>query len=232
MIRNLFGQTGGWPTGAAACTSRLLALVLLLWCVALPAMAGPRILVFGDSLSAAHGIPQEAGWVALLKKRLSENYPSASVVNASVSGETTAGGLARLPAALKRVKPDIVVLELGGNDGLQALPLARMQWNLGTMISDSQRAGARVLLLGMRIPPNYGPAYTRKFHAVFDTLAEQRHLAYDPFFLAPIATDRSQFQADGIHPVAAAEPALLDRIMQTLGPLIAKATTTQRASDS
>jgi len=208
------------PTSARGPCTWLLGLILLV--VACTAAAGPRILVFGDSLSAAHGIPQQAGWVALLRQSLVTDYPDALIVNASVSGETTAGGLSCLPATLKRETPDIVILELGGNDGLQALPPARMQDNLAAMIKASQAAGARVLLLGIRIPPNYGPAYTQRFEAVFATLATQYKLAFDPFFLAPIAGDRTQFQADGIHPITTAEPALRKRVMKTLQPMLAK----------
>lgn len=185
-----------------------------------PVHAATRILVFGDSLSAAHGMPRDQGWVALLTNRLARRHQNIYVVNASISGETTAEGLARLPAVLRRTDPDIVLLELGGNDGLLALPVEAMQANLAQMIQRCRAAGARVLLLGMRIPSNYGPAYTERFHDAFDALARQTDVAYVPFFLAPIATDLSRFQADGIHPDAKAQPVLLAQIWPVLAPLL------------
>ncbi len=189
---------------------------------AAPALAGTKILVLGDSLSAAYGMQRGEGWVALLDERLNEERPNDehAIVNASISGETTSGGLRRLPDLLDRHAPDIVVLELGANDGLRALSLEAMQTNLVEMIQQSQDAGARVLLLGMRIPSNYGPAYTERFHGVFDTLAQEYDTAYLPFFLAPIASDQSLFQDDGVHPTATAQPALLDHVWPRLAPLL------------
>ncbi|RJS93480.1 arylesterase [Salinisphaera sp. Q1T1-3] len=198
-------------------------LLLCAWSVAGTAAAAPTVLVFGDSLSAAHGMAQSQGWVALMRKRLAQSYPGTRVVNASVSGETTAGGRERFDAALRRAEPDIVVLELGGNDGLQVLDTRAMHDNLAAMIEAAQHAGARVLLLGMRIPPNFGPVYTTRFHAVFESLAQQYDVAYDPFFLAPIADDRSHFQSDGIHPTAAVQPVLAKRVIADLQPLLSSA---------
>ncbi len=178
------------------------------------------ILVFGDSLSAAHGMPQAQGWVALMEKRLAARDADIRVVNASVSGETTGGGRKRFDAALARSQADIVILELGGNDGLQVLDVKQMRTNLAAMIKRARDAGAKVLLLGMRIPPNYGAAYANRFHDVFEHLAEQYDTAYDPFFLEPIANDRSNFQSDGIHPNAEVQPILAKRVLADLQPLL------------
>lgn len=164
---------------------------------------------------------RDQGWVALLDQRLDQRLGEEyTVVNASISGETTAGGVRRLPELLERHEPDIVVLELGANDGLRALALETMQANLAAMIEQSLAAGARVLLLGVRLPSNYGPAYTERFHNVYDSLAQKYDVAYLPFFLAPIARDPSRFQADGVHPTAAAQPALLDHVWSALAPLL------------
>lgn len=182
--------------------------------------AAPNILIFGDSLSAAHGMAQSDGWVARLRPRLQQAYPNARLINASVSGETSAGGRARFDGALARSEADIVVLELGGNDGLQVLDPSTMQQNLAAMIETARDEGARVLLLGIRIPPNFGPAYTKRFHGMFDTLAERYEIAYDPFFLAPIADDRSNFQSDGIHPTAEVQPEIAQRVWTRLEPMI------------
>jgi acyl-CoA thioesterase-1 len=180
----------------------------------------PVILVLGDSLSAAYGIRLDQGWVALLQARLRAKGYGHLVVNASSSGETTGGGLARLPRALATHKPAIVIVELGGNDGLRGLPIADIRRNLTSIIRSSQQAGARILLVGMRIPPNYGPSYTRDFHALFGGLAREYKLAVVPFFLEDIAADESRFQEDGIHPTVAAQPVLLDEIWPHLKPLL------------
>ncbi|WP_353248760.1 arylesterase [Salinisphaera sp. T31B1] len=202
--------------------ARLIALFVALAAltVSLPVYAAPTVLVFGDSLSAGYGLARDAGWVALLERRLAERDTPVRVVNASVSGETTAGGRARLEGELARTEPDIVILELGGNDGLRALPVADMQTNLAAMIAASRAAGARVLLLGMRIPANYGKRYSEQFHRAFEQTADKQDVAYVPFFLAPIANDRANFQDDGIHPNAEAQPAMLDAVWPTLKPLI------------
>jgi acyl-CoA thioesterase I len=178
------------------------------------------ILVVGDSISAAYGMRLEEGWVALLQKKLASQGYKYRVVNASVSGETTAGGLARLPRALQLHRPEIVILELGGNDGLRGLPLAELRTNLESMIKQSQAAGARVLLAGMRMPPNYGPAYTEGFYGSFAELARRHRLPLVPFFLDGIALNDALMQADGIHPNAQAQPALLDTLWPKLQPLL------------
>ena len=180
----------------------------------------PTILVFGDSLSAAYRIPRDQGWVALLQQRLQQQGLPHRVVNASVSGETTSGGLSRLPAALQEHNPDIVVLELGANDGLRGLPIPAMQRNLRAMIEASQDVGARVLLAGMLIPPNYGPRYTSAFAASYTELAERFDLPLVPFLLDGVAGKRAFTQEDGLHPTAAAQEKILDNVWETLQPLL------------
>jgi len=178
--------------------------------------------VFGDSLSAAYGIPASQGWAALLQQRLQrEGYPHV-VVNASISGETSAGGLARLPAALGQHQPAIVLLELGANDGLRGLPVKAMRGNLEKMLQLSRQAGARPVLFEMRIPANYGVAYGNSFSASFSELSRSSRTPLVPFFLASIALDPAQFLDDGLHPAAAAQPRLLDAVWPTLKPLLAK----------
>lgn len=184
------------------------------------AYADSRILVFGDSLSAGYGLERGEGWVALLRDRLNAGDTDTTVTNASVSGETTAGGRGRLDAALERHKPDVVILELGGNDGLRALPIQRMKANLAAMIKASRAANAKVLLLGMRIPSNYGKRYADDFHQAFVDLAEQTDVDFVPFFLEPIAEDRSNFQDDGVHPNADAQPEMLGQVWPALTPLL------------
>ncbi len=176
--------------------------------------------MFGDSLSAALGIRPEQGWVALLAQRLQTQGYGYQVVNASVSGETTAGGLERLPRALQLHRPSIVILELGANDGLRGLPVSAMRDNLARMVQLSQGAHARVLLVGIRIPPNYGPRYTEEFAAVYPELARQYHLPLVPFLLEKVALNPALMQEDGLHPDAAAEPAVLDTLWPYLKPLL------------
>jgi len=187
------------------------------------APAAPRnILVMGDSLSAGYGIRVEQGWVALLQNRLARAGYEYRVVNASASGETTGGALARLPRALDKHRPAIVILELGGNDGLRGLPIGDVRRNFESMLRLSQRSGARILLVGMRIPPNYGAGYTRSFHELYGELAKRYRVALVPFFLDGIALDDSLMQDDGLHPNAAAQPKLLDTLWPALQPLLGK----------
>jgi acyl-CoA thioesterase-1 len=198
-------------------------LVLLVLVVAtVPAKAEtPVILVFGDSISAGYGLARvDQGWVALLQTRLKEQGYGYQVVNASVSGETTAGGLARLPRALQVHQPGIVILELGGNDGLRALPIAQMRSNLGHMIDLATAAGAKVLLLGMRMPPNYGPDFTEQFRLCYVDLARAEKLPLVPFLLQDIALTPTLMQADGIHPNDLGQPKLLDNVWPSLKPLL------------
>lgn len=191
------------------------------------AAAGPpTILVVGDSLSAEYGLRRGSGWVALLERRLAHRKIAARVVNASVSGDTTSGGRSRLPALLARHKPAIVVIELGGNDALRGLPLAMTEENLSQMTSSAQEAGARVLLVGMQVPPNYGAVYTRRFAAIFDTVAKAHNAAAVPFMLAGVADgpDAARlFQADRIHPREEAHPLILENIWPELDKLLGAA---------
>jgi len=203
---------------------RLLVLTVL-WLAALPTAHAdaPVILVFGDSISAGYGLPRvEQGWVALLQARLRQQGYGYDVVNASVSGETTAGGLTRLPRALALHHPRIVILELGGNDGLRALPIAAMRGNLAQMVHLTRTAGADVVLLGMRIPPNYGPQYTEQFQAVYTDLAKEFGVPVVPFLLEGIALNPALMQADQIHPDELGQPILLANVWPVLQPLLRK----------
>jgi acyl-CoA thioesterase-1 len=185
--------------------------------------AQPRvILVMGDSLSAAYGLDPAQGWVNLLQQRLKAQGYDYTVVNASVSGETTSGGLTRLPDALRQHPPAVVVLELGANDGLRGQPAQLMHDDLAKMIAASRSAGAKVLLVGMRLPPNYGGPYTQAFAATFQDLARQYRLPLVPFLLAGVAEHREIMQADGLHPQAQAEPQVLDNVWPYLKPLLKK----------
>ncbi len=178
------------------------------------------ILVVGDSLSAGYGVPLDRGWVALLQERLVEEGYGYRVVNASISGDTTGGGLRRLPRALDTHRPDIVIIELGGNDGLRGLPLSDVRENFEQMITLSQQAGARVVLAGMQMPPNYGALYTDEFSAMYPDLAGRFELPLVGFFMENVALDPAMMQADGIHPNEAGQPKLLDNIWPVLEPVI------------
>jgi len=176
----------------------------------------------GDSLSAGYGLKVETGWVALLQQRLTGKGYGYHVVNASVSGETTGGARTRFPRSLQLHHPQIVILELGGNDGLRGLPIAQMKTNLQAMIEAAREAHAKILVLGMNIPPNYGPEYATQFHQVYVELAHQYQVPLVDFFLAGVALTPQLMQADGIHPTAAAQPRLLDNIWPVLLPLLQK----------
>jgi acyl-CoA thioesterase-1 len=178
------------------------------------------VLVLGDSISAAYGIQRDQGWVALLEARLKTLNPGHAVVNASVSGDTTGGGRARLPQALALHAPDIVVIELGGNDALRGYPIDRIRGNLSAMAKAAIDAGARVIVAGMQIPPNYGPRYTQGFARTFVEIAERYDVSLVPFLLDGIATDAALMQADGIHPTAAAQPQILENLWPQLAPLL------------
>jgi acyl-CoA thioesterase-1 len=185
-----------------------------------PAAAERSILILGDSISSAYGISPQRGWVALLAERLKRERLDYIVANASISGDTTSGGAARLPRALEQHKPAVVVLELGGNDGLRGLPAAEMKRNLSAMIEQSRKSGARVLLVGIQIPPNYGPDYTQKFDAVFRDLAKQHKTALVPSLMEDFADKADLFQPDRIHPTEAAQPLMLERVWKALRPLL------------
>jgi acyl-CoA thioesterase I len=199
-----------------------LLILLVLFAASVPAKAEtPVILVFGDSISAGYGLSRvEKGWVTLLQTRLKDEDYGYQVVNASVSGETTAGGLARLPRALDLHKPKIVILELGGNDGLRALPIAQMRANLVRMVDLASAAGAKVLLLGIRMPPNYGPEYTEQFRLCYSDLARDKKLPLVPFLLENVAQFPDLMQADGIHPNELGQPTLLANLWPSLKPLL------------
>jgi len=197
-------------------------LLLLLLSLALsPAQAAvQRILVLGDSLSAAYGIPREQGWVSLLQQRLAARGLEVELLNASISGETTYGALTRLPEILRRFKADLLITELGGNDGLRGLNLGQTRRNLEAIIAQSRQAGARVILLGMMLPPNFGPAYGEKFHQIYLDLAERHQLPLVPFFLQGVAQRREWMQSDGIHPNAAGQTRLLENVWPLIEPLL------------
>lgn len=200
---------------------RLFVLWVLCWAAVSASAATPVILVFGDSISAGYGLPHvEEGWVALLQAKLKDQGYGYQVVNASVSGETTAGGLARLPRALSLHHPAIVILELGGNDGLRALPVTQMRGNLSRMVELAAAASAKVLLLGVRIPPNYGPEYTAQFAQVYSDLARDKKLPFVPFLLNGIALAPNLMQTDGIHPNQSGQARLLDNVWPTLQALL------------
>jgi acyl-CoA thioesterase-1 len=200
-----------------SCFLWLVLLLTSLHYVSFPALASNTasatavVMVYGDSLSAAYGIKPEQGWVSLMEKRLASD--GIRVINASISGETTAGGLARIQTDLNRHKPGTVVLALGANDGLRGLPVAIMRRNLEGMIDAIERTGGRVILVGIRIPPNYGIEYTSDFQNVFAALAARRRLALVPFLLDGIAEDLDNFQADRLHPVAAAQARILQNVL-------------------
>jgi acyl-CoA thioesterase-1 len=173
----------------------------------------------GDSLSAGYGIKLEEGWVNLLQQELAKKK-QAKIVNASVSGETSSGGLARLPALLNQHKPNIVIIELGGNDGLRGQPIKILQENLQTMINLSQTSGAKIILIGMQIPTNYGARYTTQFKGTYGMLAEKNKITLVPFLLEGVATHSELIQNDGIHPTAAAQPLIVKNVLPILLPLI------------
>jgi acyl-CoA thioesterase-1 len=198
--------------------STLLLLFTVLW---LPAAAAEKsILVVGDSLSAAYGIPRERGWVALLAERLKRERVDYSVVNASISGDTSGGGRARLKPLLDKHRPAVMILELGGNDGLRGMSVSQIRSNLGSMIQDAHASGARVLLVGVKMPPNYGEMYTQSFEAVFRELARTHRVAFVPFLLEDFAGKPELFQPDRIHPTVEAQPLMLERVWAELKPLL------------
>ena len=178
------------------------------------------VLVVGDSISAAFGLETQEGWVTLLEERLREHNPEFKVVNASISGETTGGGLARFPQLLSEHQPDYVIIELGGNDGLRGLSLTQMSSNLTSMVQQAKQQDAVVLLLGMRLPGNYGQRYTEAFYNVYQQIAEQENVAVVDFFLAGVGGEEGMMQADGVHPTQMAQPLLLDNAWQRLAPLL------------
>ena len=202
----------------------ILGTVLTLWAFAAQAAPPPptprTVVLVGDSLSAGHGLDIGQGWAALLAARLAREAPGWTLVNASISGDTTAGGLARLPALLTQHHPKVVIIELGGNDALRGLSLRATTENLTAMVRSARSAGARVMLVGMRIPPNYGAAYADRFAAIFPTVAHATGAVLVPFLLEGVAEHRDLFQPDGIHPIARAQPRMLDNVWPRLRPLL------------
>ena len=201
---------------------RILWLVLLwLGCAGTAAAAPAKtVLVLGDSLSAAHNIAAAQGWVHLLEVRLADMEPGWTAINASISGETSLSGRNRLPALLEKYHPGVLVLELGANDGLRGLPLPALRENLAAMIDAAQKSGARVLLLGIELPVNYGPQYRDGLRAVYADLARDKHAALVPFLLEGVALNPALMQDDGLHPTAAGEPKVLDNVWSALRPLL------------
>ena len=214
-------QCTGWRRGMALA---LLFASALAQAAAPARVAGPgperTVLVMGDSLSAAYGLTPSQGWVALTGARIARDKPGWRVVNASISGETSAGGAARVVREVVLHRPSVVVIALGANDGLRGLPLRQTRTNLARMIGAAHGIGAKVLLVGMRMPPNYGAAYTREFERSFPQLANRFDTALLPFLLEPVARDRDAFQDDNLHPVAGVQPALRDHVWTKLAPLL------------
>ena len=202
---------------------RFLTLIVLLTCTSAHAADIPTVLIFGDSLSAGYGIDVDQSWAALLQARLEEQGYEHRVVNASISGETTEGGAERIGPALTNFEPALIILELGGNDGLRGFPPERMRGNLEKIITASKASGAAVVLLGIRIPSNYGPRYTQAFESVFRETAEALDVPWIEFFMEGIALDDELMQADGIHPNAAAQPMLLDNAWPIIETALGKA---------
>ncbi len=184
------------------------------------ATAKPNIVVLGDSLSAEYGLPRDTGWVALLRQRLASERIDYNVANASISGDTTSGGLTRLPLVMQRMKPSIVIIELGANDALRGVPLTTTDSNLRAIVAQIRKGGAKPVLIGMYVPPNYGVDYTRDFHAIYERLAKELNVPLVPFLLAGLADKPELFQADQIHPTQQAQPLLLDNVWPTLTPLL------------
>lgn len=185
-----------------------------------PAPAKPVVAVLGDSLSAEYGLPRDTGWVALLRQRLATERIDYSVANASISGDTTSGGLARLPLVMQRMKPSIVIVELGANDALRGVPLATTQGNLRAIIGQIRKGNAQPVLVGMYVPPNYGPDYTRAFHGLYVQLSNELHVPLVPFLLAGLADKPNLFQSDQMHPNEQAQALLLENVWPTLKPLL------------
>ncbi|SBS33995.1 Esterase TesA precursor [Marinomonas spartinae] len=201
---------------------RVACVALILFCSYAQAAQPHNLLVMGDSLSAAHNLRQQDGWVSLLKTKLSQSHPQISIINASVGGETTQGGLARFPALLKQYQPQWIILELGANDALRGYPLDQTTKNLSSMIEQAQQNKAKVLLIGNRIPQNYGKRYTEMFFGLYKTLAAKYNVSYVPFMLKGVALNKNLMQSDGLHPNAKGQPIVLQTILPYLLPLLDK----------
>ncbi|TAM00456.1 MAG: arylesterase [Paraburkholderia sp.] len=208
MIGALFPITGAQPAIAATPP-------------AAADTAKPVIVVLGDSLSAEYGLPRDTGWVALMRERLANKRIDYTVANASISGDTTSGGLARLPLVMQRLKPSIVIVELGANDALRGVPLTTTESNLRAIIAQIRKGNAKPMLVGMYVPPNYGLDYTQQFHGLYGHLSKELHVPLVPFLLAGLTDKPELFQSDQIHPTQQAQPLLLDNVWPTLKPLLA-----------
>lgn len=208
---------------------QLIATICLVGLCFITQVQAATVLVMGDSISAAFGLETQQGWVALLSNKLTTKSTEFKVVNASVSGETTAGGLARFPDLLRKHQPQIVIIELGGNDGLRGLSLEYMAHNLTTMLQQAQEQDATVLLLGMRLPGNYGRRYTEAFYQVYQDVAKQHNVALVDFFLDGVGGVSGMMQADGVHPTQAAQPLLLKNAWRALGPLLSESALDEQA---
>ena len=220
MRINFFSKKAGQPMLVKLALLKLI--LLAVFALGAPAAysASKSILVLGDSLSAEYGLPRGSGWVTLLEQQLQKDKIPARIVNASISGETTSGGRGRLPSLLKRHQPDIVIIELGANDGLRGLPLDSTEENLRSMVQASREANAQVLLVGMQLPPNYGGDYTRRFAAMYPKLSKEMKTALVPFLFEHMADQPDMFQPDRIHPTAAAQPLMLQAVYPRLKPLL------------
>ena len=217
--RTTFESPVAWTMGREKSGMRSILFAVLLACSG-TGIAAPTILVYGDSLSAAYGIPQNAGWVALLGERLKQRKSNYTVVNASISGETSAGGAARIGAALAKSKPAIVIVELGANDGLRGLPIAQMKTNLKTIVQAAKRQSARVIVVGMLLPPNYGAQYVNAFRAAFRDVARDERVAFVPLLFEGVPDKREMFQADNLHPSAEAQPIMMENVWRRLAAMV------------
>ncbi|MEE9334917.1 MAG: arylesterase [Granulosicoccaceae bacterium] len=204
---------------------KFIPLIYLATLLATSVTQADTVLVIGDSIGAGYGLEEHQRWVQLLETKLRKDQPDLDIINASISGDTTSGGLQRLPAALTRFNPDVVIIELGGNDGLRGYPVKQMQKNLESMSTLAQEAGAQVLIAGMLIPSNYGSAYLQRFADAFVNAADNTKASLLPFLLEPIATERDYFQKDGIHPNAEAQPLIAEHVLQSLLTLFTKVPT-------
>ena len=202
----------------------MIRVLVLAACLGFPGytVAAGTILVFGDSISAGYGLPADAGWVHLLRQRLGKVAPDYTVVNASISGETASGGRRRIDAALEKHRPSIVILELGGNDGLRGGRIDALQADLDAMVIAALKRNAQVVLVGMRLPPNYGATYVQNFQAVYDSVAGKHRIALVPFIFDGFGERQEMFQSDGIHPTREAQPLMLETVWKALGPLVSK----------
>ena len=210
-----------FPRSCVLIIARITKFIVALYCFSASQLViADTILVYGDSISAAYGMEKSKGWVNLLAKRIAIDRPHYKVVNASVSGETTGGGVTRLPKSLAFHQPDVLVLELGGNDGLRGYPISSIRDNLQIMIQQAKTSGAHVLLIGMVLPPNYGRRYTLAFEKIFSSLAEEHSLPFVPFLLEGVSTGKSLVQRDGIHPTVEAQPKRLDDVWPSLAPML------------